>query len=111
MSQLRWPGSPPTLTGGSLRLRLGLQDAGAVFAACQDPGIQRWTRGRCRTSHSTRPASSVSLGSSLGPGPACGSARGTAVGRLGCEREGVLRSKAVVRDQRRDMALYALVKP
>ena len=30
--------------------------------------------------------------------------------KLGCEREGVLRSKAVVRDQRRDMALYALVK-
>jgi RimJ/RimL family protein N-acetyltransferase len=29
--------------------------------------------------------------------------------RLGCEREGLLRGKAIVQGQRRDMALYALV--
>lgn len=30
---------------------------------------------------------------------------------LGCQREGVLSSKAVVRGERRDMALYALLRP
>lgn len=30
---------------------------------------------------------------------------------LGCEREGVLASKAVVGGERRDMALYALLRP
>jgi RimJ/RimL family protein N-acetyltransferase len=44
MSQLQWPSAPPTLSDGFLRLRAWEPaDADAVFAACQDSGIQRWT--------------------------------------------------------------------
>ena len=183
MSQFRWPDSAPILTGGSLRLRAwGPKDADAVFAACQDPGIQRWTlvpvpyepqhaaefvgelaasqwaagtgapfavatagddevvgacglvavdgenlvaevgywvapwaRGRRVAQDATRlladwaftEAGFERLELYIEPGNAASCA---VAEKLGCEREGVLRSKAVVRDQRRDMALYALVK-
>ncbi len=39
------PGSPPTLTAGAVRLRPWRpDDVDAVFAACQDAEIQRWTQ-------------------------------------------------------------------
>lgn len=183
MSQFHWPSSPPILTGGSLRLRAwDPKDADAVFAACQDTSIQRWTRvpapyepqhavgfvGELAASQwaagTGAPLAVATAGDDEIVG-ACGLvavnaqdlvaevgywvvpwARGqrvaqratrlladwaftdvgferlelyiepanttscTVAERLGCEREGVLRSKAVVRNQRRDMALYALVK-
>jgi RimJ/RimL family protein N-acetyltransferase len=44
MDELRWPASPPTLTGELVVLRPWRpDDAESVFAACQDPDIQRWT--------------------------------------------------------------------
>lgn len=44
MDELRWPTSPPTLRGELVVLRPWRpDDADAVFEACQDPGIQRWT--------------------------------------------------------------------
>jgi RimJ/RimL family protein N-acetyltransferase len=183
VSQFHWPSSPPILTGGSLRLRAwDPKDADAVFAACQDPGIQRWTRvpapyepqhaagfvGELAASQwaaGTGAPLAVATAADDEIVGACGLvavnaqdlvaevgywvvpwARGqrvaqratrllagwaftdvgferlelyiepanttscTVAERLGCEREGVLRSKAVVRNQRRDMALYALVK-
>ena len=182
MSQLKWPSSPPSLTDGALRLRgWDPDDAGAVYSACQDAAIQRWTTvpAPYRPEHASGfvgdYAPSQWAAGSGGPLAvaaadsdevlgACGLvrvdagnlvaevgywvapwARGRGVAlrasqllagwafrevgfkrlelyiepanapscavaeKLGCEREGVLRSKAVVRDQRRDMALYALV--
>lgn len=47
MDGLAWPDEPPRLTDGVVHLRQwGPQDADAVFRACQDPQIQRWTRVR-----------------------------------------------------------------
>lgn len=44
MTSLQWPAEPPTLVGRGLRLRAWISsDADAVFEACQDPDIQRWT--------------------------------------------------------------------
>lgn len=44
MNELRWPTSPPTLVGEVVTLRpWRSDDLDAVFAACQDPEIQRWT--------------------------------------------------------------------
>lgn len=43
MTRLDWPAAVPTLTDGSVMLRGWTnQDADAVYAACQDPEIQRW---------------------------------------------------------------------
>lgn len=43
MTLLDWPVAVPTLTDGSVMLRgWSNQDADAVYAACQDPEIQRW---------------------------------------------------------------------
>ena len=40
-----WTGEPPRLTDGSVDLRAwSADDAPFVYAACQDPEIQRWTR-------------------------------------------------------------------
>ncbi len=44
-TSLAWPTAPPTLTDGQVTLRAWEpEDADAVFAACQDAEIQRWTR-------------------------------------------------------------------
>lgn len=41
---LRWPTEPPTLTGARVVLRTWrADDADAVYEACQDADIQRWT--------------------------------------------------------------------
>jgi len=43
VSALRWPGTVPVLTDGSVTLREWTgRDADAVLAACQDPDTQRW---------------------------------------------------------------------
>jgi hypothetical protein len=45
MTALAWPSAPPTLTDGLVTLRAWApRDASAVFEACQDGSIQRWTR-------------------------------------------------------------------
>jgi RimJ/RimL family protein N-acetyltransferase len=183
MPQLQWPSSPPTLSDGSLWLRAwDPKDADNVFAACQDPGIQRWTAvptpyerhhavgfvADFAVSQWARETGAPFAVATAQDGKIVGScglvtvdgrnlvgevgywvapgARNQRVAQratrlladwaftevgferlelyiepantascavaetLGCEREGVLRSKAVVQDQRRDMALYALVK-
>jgi hypothetical protein len=41
---LAWPAQQPVLTDGTVMLRpFRTSDADAVFRACQDPAIQRWT--------------------------------------------------------------------
>lgn len=182
MHQLHWPASPPALSDGSVRLR-GWRpaDADAVFAACQDSAIQRWTTvpapyeehhaagfvahaagqwatgsggplavaaaeedkvvGSCglvavdaanlvgevgywvapwaRNQHVAQRATRLLADWAFGEAgfgrlelyiePANAASCAVAE-RLGCEREGVLRGKAIVSGKRRDMALYALVK-
>ena len=45
MPVLPWPEDPPTLTDGVVTLRpWSAGDVDGVLAACQDAGVQRWTR-------------------------------------------------------------------
>ena len=184
MASLDWPTSPPVLTDGHVTLRsFAPHDAGAVFAACQDPDIQRWTtvpvpyleehaRGFVTdyassqwTKRAGAPFAVVSadddrlLGScglvSVDADALVGEvgywiaprARGQKVAQraarllcdwalgdgglarvellvepdnlascavaeqIGCEREGVLRSRMVLRGVRRDTVMYALLRP
>lgn len=181
MTGLRWPGAPPRLEERGVVLRgLRPDDADAVFAACQDAHIQRWTRvpspyrredaaqfvetlsGQMWAARSAAPFAVATrddaligvcgivsvdaenliaeIGYWVAPGArGCGVAPTAAstiaawaldeVGfgrvelyvdpdnvascvvaeKMGCKREGLLRRRTLIRGQRRDAVLYAMV--